>query len=329
MPRPRIARYLSQHNNGRWYIQPDGISTRTSDRAAAELELDRYEAGVANPLPPNAPTLNDILRGYEKDRKGRVASHQTVHYSGKALMSVIGSLRPHELSQGLIDEYPEKRQRANGSIQRELVTLRAALRWAIRHGWFKDEPRFVMPVKASKPRERWLSKEECERLLEHASEHVRLFIILALGTGARSRAILDLKWTQQHEDDGFIDFDSGLIHYGRGSGNKRRAIVPINARVRSALMDAVEVRTTDYVIEMDGHAPIKSIKTGFRAACRRAKVTDATPHTLRHTCATQAIMAGTPITEVAKLLGDTVDVVEKVYGKHSPDYLKNAVSWFS
>lgn len=40
-------------------------------------------------------------------------------------------------------------------------------------------------------------------------------------------------------------------------------------------------------------------------------------------------MSGVPLAEVARLLGDSEKTVERVYGKHSPDYLKGAVAWFS
>ncbi len=36
------------------------------------------------------------------------------------------------------------------------------------------------------------------------------------------------------------------------------------------------------------------------------------------------VMAGVPLAEVARMLGDSEAMVEKVYGKHSPDYLRRA-----
>jgi hypothetical protein len=36
------------------------------------------------------------------------------------------------------------------------------------------------------------------------------------------------------------------------------------------------------------------------------------------------VMAGVPFAEVAKMLGDTVEMIEKVYGRFSPDYLRRA-----
>jgi len=40
-------------------------------------------------------------------------------------------------------------------------------------------------------------------------------------------------------------------------------------------------------------------------------------------------MDGVPLAEVARLLGNSEAMVENVYGKHSPDYLRRAVGVLS
>lgn len=41
------------------------------------------------------------------------------------------------------------------------------------------------------------------------------------------------------------------------------------------------------------------------------------------------VMDGVPLREVARLLGNSEAMVEKVYGKHAPDYLRRAVNSLS
>ena len=61
-----------------------------------------------------------------------------------------------------------------------------------------------------------------------------------------------------------------------------------------------------------------------------AKLSDVTPHTLRHTVATQLVRDGVPLIEVAKLLGHRDSrITEQVYAKFAPDYLKNAIGKLS
>jgi integrase len=49
-----------------------------------------------------------------------------------------------------------------------------------------------------------------------------------------------------------------------------------------------------------------------------------TPHFLRHTCATWLVQAGVDLWEVAGFLGMTVEIIQRVYGHHAPDYMENA-----
>ena len=75
--------------------------------------------------------------------------------------------------------------------------------------------------------------------------------------------------------------------------------------------------------------PIASIKQGFRAAARRAKLPNVTPHVLRHTAATWMVQRGVPFEMVAKFLGNSKEMVERVYGHHSPEWLRLAANALS
>lgn len=155
-------------------------------------------------------------------------------------------------------------------------------------------------------------------LLEKAkSHHLRLFILLAVSTAARSGAILDLTWSR-------INFEERLIDFGRGWGNKRRAIVPMNDAVYEALRTAKTLAWTDYVIEFNSK-PIMSVRQAFTRLCMSCNI-KASPHVLRHTAATWLVIDGVPLREVARLLGNSEAMVEQVYGKHSPEYLQRAVN---
>ncbi|MDD2326552.1 MAG: tyrosine-type recombinase/integrase [Alphaproteobacteria bacterium] len=115
-----------------------------------------------------------------------------------------------------------------------------------------------------------------------------------------------------------------IIDFGRGYGNKRRSIVPMNDAVYEALLEAKELAQTDHVVEYNGR-PTRAIKKAFSRLCESCGI-KASPHVLRHTAATWLVMDGVPLSEVARLLGDSEKTVETVYGKHSPDYLRRAVT---
>ncbi|MSP03489.1 MAG: hypothetical protein EXR07_20975 [Acetobacteraceae bacterium] len=95
------------------------------------------------------------------------------------------------------------------------------------------------------------------------------------------------------------------------------------------LGEARAAATCPYVVEYAGEK-VASVKTGTRAAARRANLPGVTPHILRHTAATWMALAGVPMIEIARILGHRDSrITERVYAKHSPDYLRRAVDALS
>ena len=264
--------------------------------------------------------MTRILAGYLADRKGHVASHATLEYAAAALRATLGDLTPQHVTTERVRHYTRHRRsqgRADGTIIRELVTLRAALRWGIKQKWFEGEPHIEVP-RSPPSRDRWLSREEADRLLDAAgAPHIRLFIALALYTAARRGAILAMRWVQ-------VDLERKRIALGRGVGNKGRATVPIAEPLMPELLTGLELRTTDYVIEFNGE-PVANVKTGFNAAARRAELPGVTPHVLRHTAATWMAQRGVSLGMIAQFLGNSAAITERVYAHHHPDHLAAAV----
>lgn len=299
------------------------VSLGTRDRREAERGYAQFLAGLDNPEPTDRPTVDDVLEFYEEAKRGKVRSPDGIKYASLALRRHLGRLEPGHLVSTALDNYAALRRSegvAAGTIAKDVQILRAAVRFAKGAGWNIDVLPMSMPVRLPPPKERWLTRDEAKKLVDAAeSLHVETFIIIGLTTAARSGAIVDLTWDR-------VDFAGGTVDFGEGYGNKRRVVAPMNARCRAALEEAAKFREGDYVIEWRG-APVKKIKTGFNATRKRAGLsTDVTPHILRHTSATWMAQAGVPIARIAQMLGDSEDVVRRVYAKHHPDYLRDAAS---
>ncbi len=150
--------------------------------------------------------------------------------------------------------------------------------------------------------------------------HVRLAIILLLGTAARVRAILDLTWDR-------CDFDRGMIKLKDDNDTtprKGRAIVPMNGMVRAALSEAREGALSNHVIEWAGK-PVGSLKKGMGTAARKAGLVGVSPHVLRHTAAVWMAEGKVPMEEIAQLMGHKDSrVTSSIYARFSPDYLRGA-----
>ncbi len=212
--------------------------------------------------------------------------------------------------------YTAKRRkdgRSNSTIRTELEALRSCLRWH----YGNAAPKIVAPTPA-KPRERFLSKADREAILANVeTPHVTLFLEIAMATGARAGAILDLTWDRVGDT---IDFQPA----GRDKSNKRRTVVPVTPRLRPILEQHREAAQTDYVIEYGGKQ-VKSVKTALTAAARRSGVAFSA-HDLRRSAARWMAEADVPMHVISQMLGhSTTRVTEQVYARFSPRFMADAM----
>lgn len=293
------------------------ISTGTSDLGAARVNAKKIWASL------NAPTSDrivDLWRTYLADRRedGRNVGRQDNAW--KRLEPFFGSMLGHDVSKDDCRRYCAQRQREGASsstAKLELEYLRACLNLSYGRGHNR-----IWTPPSARPRDRYLTKVEVERLLEQTSvPHVRLFIVLAITTGARMSAILELRWDQ-------VDFTHRTINFnavGREQSNKRRPEVPINETAFKALQEAVQGALTDYVIEWDGK-PIKSIKKAIKMAAKRSGV-PCSPHVFRHTAGVWMAQADVPMQKIAQFLGHTsTRVTERTYARYSPSFMRDAAT---
>lgn len=304
---------------GKWAAvwRADGRTQRrsllTSDRGEAERRL--------KDLRIDAPgdTVAAAMAAYMVEKRGRARSFKAIEFSWKALEPKFGALRPDQINRDICREYAATRRKAgitDGTIIKDLGVLRAALNWAKKGNGATWE----MPS-APPPRERYLTKEEVDRLIEAAKmPHLRLFILLAYSTAGRASAILDLTWDR-------VDMAKKQIRLAKSEGRRKgRATVPMTERLRRALQEASEARTCEYVVEWGGRQ-VGSVKRAFATAAADAGLDDISPHVLRHSAAVHMAEAGNSFPEIAQFLGHTNPAITfKVYGRFSPTHLRKAAA---
>lgn len=290
-------------------------------------------------------TVADCWTVYEKKwvEAGKVAGPQTLHYNWKALEPHFGHLLVQQVTQDIIDGYVAKRTSGKlgrkvkpQTCRKELQTLYAAMRFCTiqPHKLFNAAliEKTILPD-AGEPRDRWLRMEEMKRLLDAAARLRRgdrlsrgeRYLWIALEAPARMSAILELTWDRVHFDIGTIEFDVP----GRMKTRKRRATVPMSDPLRQVLERAYAERINDLVMDnqADVWATIQliAIEAGFGGTrpkvlrSEKPKATGISPHVIRHTAATHMARNGVPLWKIAKVLGNTLAMVEKVYAKWSPD----------
>lgn len=222
-----------------------------------------------------------------------------------------GHLRAEGITQQSLQRYREARVHAPTALRRELEELRATLRL---HRLPYDHIR--LPGNRP-PRDKWLSRDEAKRLLAACgTPHLRLWCLVALITGRRKGAILDLTWDRVHLDLGTVDFDNP----DRLLTKKRRGAISVPAKLRAALRDARELAVTPYVIEYRG-GRLKDIERGFQQARLRAKLPKwCTPHVLKHTAISWLAEKWT-VDQIADYTDTHPETVRRIYRKVRGDRL--------
>jgi integrase len=264
--------------------------------------------------------VSDLWSAYSQDRIDNGGSKSRIDSLWKALEPAFGYKLGRAITKAECRDYATTRKRlgkSNSTVKTELEALRACLRWH----YGKEAPIIVAPA-ASKPRDRYLTQDEARKLLAAIdTPHVRLFVTLALATGARMGAILDLTWDR-------VDFDHGTIDFmppGRDKSNKRRTVVAMAPKAREALLEAREGALSDHVIEYAGKQ-VASVKRAISAAARRSGV-PCSPHVFRHTAAVWMAQADVPMQKIAQVLGHTsTRVTETVYARYSPRFMADAMA---
>lgn len=293
----------------------------TADREEARRRLaDFRKAYRANQR--KAVTVEAAWDGY-REALGKKPAAVTMGHEWKALGPHFGAMMADTITEEDCNEYVEKRRaigRSDGTIWTELGHLRSALRWAEKKDLIAKAPTIYRPAQPA-PRDKRLTKAQAKTYLEACEfPHLRLFVTLAISTGARSGALLGLTWDR-------VDLDAGQIALAdpnRPRTKKGRATVPINRTARKALEEAHRGALTDFVIEWGGQR-VGSVKKGLKSAGARCGLPWVTAHVFRHSAATWMAEAGRPMSEIAQFLGHSNSTLtERVYARFSPDYLRKS-----
>lgn len=301
------------------------ITTRTPSHDEAQAFLAAFRlASIDEPVADLA--VSEVLDWYWESHGKTRFRPDTINLSIRYLKPFFGSTKALSLTLGKQDAYvAHQREKGMGdeSIRRDLSTLSAALKRAVAYNKLAHCPP-LRSLTPAPPRERWLTRGEVARLFWQLrgkrQRHVLLFCRLALYTGARTGAVLDLTWDRVH-------FDTGLIDYrkpGRAQTKKRRVVAPMTRKIRRMLLHAKKHSNSRHVISWAGER-IDRVAKACIAGAERAGIEDFSPHVLRHTFASWAVQKRIPIYTVGKALGQTVASTTERYAKLAPDDVREAM----
>lgn len=349
---PRLYR---RKDTGIYLIRDTGRgerSTGTRDRGEAERALAIYIAERDRPAgspSPDQMTIAEALAIYGESRATKVKDPARIGFAIAALLPFWGHLPVSAITEDTCDAYGEQRfkvvkrdpatkepllfeQCAEGTIRKELGTLKSALAHCQRKGRLINPPEVYLPVKPG-PRDRWLTRQEAAKLLLAAwrnpkSKHLAKFILVSLYSGTRKTAVLRMRF-MANRSGGWVD-TKNCVMYRRSNEEmetaKKRPPVPIPPRLLAHLK-RWEASDTLWVVDYKGNG-VGSLKTAWKRAINAAGLagTGDTPHTLRHTAITWAMQTGLADSwELGGFFGVSPETMQRVYAHHHPDYQKDAV----
>ncbi len=332
---PRLYR---RKDTGIYIIRDTGRGERSTgarDRREAEKILAAYIAEKDRPGGPASAsemTVSDALAIYGEQHAPHVADPERIGYAISALHSFWADLPLTAVSKETCRRYAAVRERAPGTVRKELGTLQAAIKYCADEGYLINPPKVTLPPKPA-PKDRWLTRDEAAKPLRAAwgnpgSKHLAKFILVGLYSGTRKTAILRLRF-MPNTSGGHVDTENGLL-YRRSASHaetkKRQPHIRLTPRLLSHLR-RWERRKARWVIEFRGQG-VGSIKTAWKTIVAEAGLdgTGVTPHTLRHTAITWAMQAGGDIYEAAGYFGVSIETMFKVYAHHHPDHQSNTVA---
>ncbi len=217
------------------------------------------------------------------------------------------------------------------TVHKELTTLGRALRLSRKAGFFVGHVEDLMPDdfdKGYKPRERYLTPDEFERLLLVLQPGWQIWTAIACYLGARSSEVEGLHW--EH-----IQWPERLVHLHGTKTEESDRVVPVPQQLVEIL---IPLRTYEVLDELKRSTGEIRLSEGaivpawsndsrdLRQACKRAGIARVSPNDMRRTFASWLAQGNQSTLRIAKLLGHTTTrMAEQVYARLSTQSLSEAI----
>ena len=299
----------------------------------AEKQIERTGEGS---------TFDDLLLLYLAQVTPTKRAPERDPFSAKALFPFFSGRRLAAIGAAEVRGYIASRTAAGaapGTINKEIGLMSAAMNWARKElEWDVANPWQSRRQSEPSGRNRWLTREEADKLLQAAEkperQHrwpwLRDFIRLGLYSGLRPGEMLWLEWRRVDLEGAEITFEAERGKTGQKNGRMGR--VPLNQEAREAVLARARFRAehcpgSPWVFCRKDGTRIQSIKHGFATCVSDAGLTDVHQHDLRRTFGSWLVQAGVGIERVSELLRHSdISITAGVYAHLRPDDLAEAAA---
>jgi integrase len=271
---------------------------------SAGLRVKRYDLKTFKHLSNWYMTLPTIQNQAIYKRKVSISNHLMKYFGSRAVNQIeaddIERYREHRLGEGSV----------NGTIDLEVQVLRSMFNLAITRKKIPPDskPGEFVQLREANPR-RTVTDDEFQRILKHAEDDFKEFLICGYETGMRSSEICNLtadrvKLDIQHISGATLDYiDLGIFD----TKTKARRTVPISPTLKDILKRRLDgLDPDDLVFTRKGRKFLTGhIGERLKAVCEKAKVVYGDKvfndrgerigivfHSFRHTRTTKWVEAG-------------------------------------
>jgi integrase len=322
---------LFQRNGWWWVDYTDAEGRRHRQKAAPSYDIaklvyrDKMNAiakGEVLGVREEGLLLRDYVdKHYWPAVKAKLAPAWATRSRGilDALITTFGNRRLSGLRQDEVEGWYAKRLEAVSATtaNKELARLKHLFGRAIEWRFVKTSP--VAKVgKAKEPdgRVRYLTADERQALLDGANDRLKLYIEVALQTGARRAELMRLRWAD-------VDMKTRIVTFRKTKNGRDRSVPMTDALYATlqALPRPLNASAPVLPVYDDPHVLTRS----FARLIERVGLKDLSFHDLRHDVASTLTMSGVSQRAVMEILGHRDPRMTIRYQHLEPGHLRAAM----
>jgi integrase len=224
------------------------------------------------------------------------------------LLNYFGDVKADSIKPSMVESFQYQMLRTRSkqgraykpaTVNRMAALMKRIYNLAIREEMVLKNPCWkVAMLSEDNKRDRILSVDEFDRLIQKLPEHILSVVCVGYYTGMRLGEILGLTWKRVNMKEGFLDLEPENTK----TSEPRRFY--FDDVLWAIFQKANKVRQIEHNFVFTYHGrPIRNIRKGFTNACQRAGIEDFHFHDLRHTFNTNMRKAGVDQTVIMKLTG--------------------------
>jgi integrase len=210
----------------------------------------------------------------------------------------------------------QTRHRAPESANKCLARLKHILKLAVEWELIGKSPvAGIRKLRVGRGRERYLTDDQRELLIERANPHLKPYILGGAYAGGRRRSLFGLE-----ERD--LDLDRMLLTF-RDTKNSEDNVVPLHPRFLEVVRPLLTGDPTNRILK--GYSSPDGVSHAFRMLARRLGIRDFRFHDLRHDIGTRLARNRQPQRVIMKVLGHRDPRMSVRYTHAAEETVRNAL----